>query len=147
MAVNIPAGGDDDEGLNSTINTTPLVDVMLVMLIIFLITIPAVLAVIPVNLPKASDRPVQTKPIDIRLSIDANGRVYWGMQPIANTQELSNRLHAAVEESIAEGRQPPQVHIRADRDTRYENVGRVILAAQQNSIPTMQFIIEPPSKG
>jgi biopolymer transport protein ExbD len=144
MAVNIPASGGDDEEVLATINTTPLVDVMLVMLIIFLITIPVVITVIPVNLPKAIDKATQTKPIDISLAIDANGKIFWGVQPVETIQDLSNRLNAAVRQSIAEGRDPPQLHIRADKDTMFQNVGRVIFVAQQNSIMKMAFIIEPP---
>jgi len=147
MAVNIPASGGDDEDLNATINTTPLVDVMLVMLIIFLITIPVVIAVIPVNLPQDTDRPTQTKPTDISLSIDANGKVYWGVQPVADAQDLSNRLHQALQDSVNNGTAVPRLHVRADKDTRFENVGRVILIAQQTGIPQMAFIIEPPPKG
>jgi biopolymer transport protein ExbD len=146
MAINIPAGGGDEEDLNATINTTPLVDVMLVMLIIFLITIPVVITVIPVNLPKDTDRPTQTKPVDISLSIDANGKIYWGIQPVADTQDLSNRMHKALEDAVTNGTATPRLHIRADKDTRFEYVGRVILVAQQTGIPQMAFIIEPPPK-
>ena len=137
MAVNIPAGGGDDESVLATINTTPLVDVMLVMLIIFLITIPVVITVIPVNLPQATDRPTQTKPQDISVAINANGEIYWGVQKVDIT-EFSNRLRAA-----AVLTPQPQLHIRADKETRFQSVGRVILAAQQNAIQKMAFIVEP----
>ena len=147
MAVNIPAGGGDDDDVLATINTTPLVDVMLVMLIIFLITIPVVITVIPVNLPKANDKPTQTKPIDISLAIDANGKIFWGVQPVQTTQELSNRLADTVRRSVAEGRPLPELHIRADKDTMFQNVGKVIFIAQQNSIQKMAFIVQPVPKG
>ncbi len=146
MAVNVSSGeGDDDVSPN--INVTPLVDVMLVMLIIFLLTIPVVLTQIPVSLPQANDRPTQTKPIDIRLAIDANGKIYWGTQPVQTTQELSNRMAAAVKQSLAEGRPLPALHIRADKDTMFQNVGKVIFIAQQNAIQEMAFIIKPVPKG
>ena len=147
MAVNIPASGGDDDDVLATINTTPLVDVMLVMLIIFLITIPVVITVIPVNLPKANDKPTQTKPIDISLAVDTNGKIYWGVQPVQTTQELSNRLGDAVRRSVAEGRPPPELHIRADKDTMFQNVGKVIFVAQQNAIQKMAFIVQPVPKG
>jgi len=147
MAVNIPASGGDEDDVLATINTTPLVDVMLVMLIIFLITIPVVITVIPVNLPKANDKPTQTKPIDISLAIDANGKIFWGIQPVQTTQELSNRLGDAVRRSVAEGRPLPELHIRADKDTMFQNVGKVIFVAQQNSIQKMAFIVQPVPKG
>ena len=147
MAVNIPASGGDDDDVLATINTTPLVDVMLVMLIIFLITIPVVITVIPVNLPKANDKPTQTKPIDISLAVDANGKIYWGVQPVQTVQELSNRIGAAVRQSVAEGRPPPQLHIRADKDTMFQNVGKIIYVSQLNSIQKIAFIVQPVPKG
>src|SRR5262249_57744940 len=107
MAVNIPASGGDDDDVLATINTTPLVDVMLVMLIIFLITIPVVITVIPVNLPKANDKPTQTKPIDISLAVDANGKIFWGVQPVQTIQELSTRLGAPVRPPAPEARPAP----------------------------------------
>ena len=143
MAVNIPASGGDDDDVLATINTTPLVDVMLVMLIIFLITIPVVITVIPVNLPKANDKPTQTKPIDISLAIDANGKIFWGVQPVQTTQELSNRLADTVRRSVAEGRPLPELHIRADKDTMFQNVGKVIYVSQLNSIQKIAFIVQP----
>lgn len=146
MAVNVSPGGDEDD-VSATINVTPLVDVMLVMLIIFLITIPVVISQIPVHLPQANDKPTQTKPIDIRLAIDANGKIFWGIQPVQTTQELSNRMADAVKQSIAEGRPLPELHIRADKDTMFQNVGKVIFIAQQNAIQKMAFIVQPVPKG
>jgi biopolymer transport protein ExbD len=140
MAVNVPASGGDEEEVLATINTTPLVDVMLVMLIIFLITIPVVIMVIPVNLPQTTDRATQTKPVDISLAIDANGQIYWGVQKVDAT-ELTNRLRAAAVQVPQ-----PQLHIRADKDTRFQNVGKVILIAQQSAILKMAFIVEPPPR-
>src|SRR5262249_59407054 len=122
-------------------------EVMFDMLILFLSTIPAVITVIPDNLPTANDKPTQTKPIDISLAIDANGKIYWGVQPVQTTQELSNRLGDAVRRSIAEGRPVPELHIRADKDTMFQNVGKVIFVAQQNSIQKMAFIVQPVPKG
>jgi len=146
MAVSV-GPGDSDDDVSATINVTPLVDVMLVMLIIFLLTIPVVLTQIPVNVPVVNDKPTQTKPIDIRLAIDANGKIYWGVQPVQTTQELSNRIADAVKESIAEGRPLPELHIRADKDTMFQNVGKVIFIAQENAIQKMAFIVQPVPKG
>src|SRR5437868_3057587 len=91
MGMNV-SSGEGDEELNSTINTTPLVDVMLVMLIIFLITIPVVIQTVPVDLPKASNVPTQTKPENIVIAVDKEGQVYWNSAPLADNQSLITRL-------------------------------------------------------
>ena len=131
----------DTDAVLATINTTPLVDVMLVMLIIFLITIPVVITVIPVDLPIANDKATQTKPQDVNLAIDENGQIYWNLEPIPNLDALSQRLRA-----VAVLKPQPQLHIRADKEARFESVGRVILVAQRNAIMKMAFIVEPVPK-
>jgi len=136
MGMNISSGGDDE--LNSTINTTPLVDVMLVMLIIFLITVPVVVHTVPVDLPKASNVPTQTKPENIVIAVDADGGVYWNSASIPDDNTLLNKLK---EVSVLQPQ--PEVHIRGDRRTRYENVGRVVLACQRAGIRKVGFITEP----
>ena len=131
----------DDEEVVSTINTTPLVDVMLVLLIIFLITIPVVTTSIPVVLPKERNEIRETKPENITLSVDANGRIYWNDLRIANTAALIERL-----KKIAVLTPQPEVQIRGDGGARYEGVGRIIYACQRAGIAKVGFITEPPPR-
>jgi biopolymer transport protein ExbD len=135
-----PAEGDEDEVV-STINTTPLVDVMLVLLIIFLITIPVVTTSIPVQLPKERNEIRETKPENITLSVDANGRIYWNDLRIANTAALIERL-----KKIAVLTPQPEVQIRGDGNASYEGVGRIIYACQRAGIAKVGFITEPPPR-
>ena len=136
-----PAAGDEDE-IVSTINTTPLVDVMLVLLIIFLITIPVVTTSIPVQLPKERNEIRETKPENIVISVDAAGRIYWNDLRIVNTNALIERL-----KKIAVLTPQPEVQIRGDGGARYESVGRVIYACQRAGIAKVGFITEPPMRG
>jgi biopolymer transport protein ExbD len=140
MAMNVasPDGGDEEQ-MNSTINTTPLVDVMLVLLIIFLITIPVVTQSIALELPKERNLPTQTKPENILLAVSKEGDIYWGVQPIKDVDELVARLK---KESVKEPQ--PEVHIRGDQEVRYESVGRVVVACQRAGILKVGFITEPP---
>src|ERR1700761_3989058 len=132
MAMNVqsPDGGGDDAELNTTINTTPLVDVMLVLLIIFLITIPVIVKVVPVNLPDARNIPTTTKPENIVIAIDKDENVYINNQQTTDNSEVVHRLEEAVLKAHAEGRPLPEVHIRADKDVRFEAVGRIVYDAQ-----------------
>jgi biopolymer transport protein ExbD len=143
MAMSIPGLGDSDEEfeLNSTINTTPLVDVMLVLLIIFLVTVPVVVGVIQVEMPREENIVTQTKPENINIAVDAGGQIYWGQTPVADEEELFMRL---AERSIEIPQ--PEVHIRGDRATRYENVGAVVRAAQRAGIAKVGFITSPPPR-
>ena len=139
MAMNLAnADGDEDE-MNSTINTTPLVDVMLVLLIIFLITIPVVTQSIDLTLPKERNLPTQTKPENIVISVDRDGEVHWGMERLPDIETLVSRLKV---ESVKVPQ--PEVHIRGDSQVRYESVGRVVVAAQRAGIYKVGFITEPP---
>src|SRR4030095_4983819 len=124
MAVGSP-DDDAEEQMNSTINTTPLVDVMLVLLIIFLITIPVVTQSVQLKLPQETNVPRQTKPENIELAVTKDGDVYWGMQLIKDNDELVNRL-----KKVSVIVPQPEVHIRGDLAGRYEFVGRVVFAAQ-----------------
>ncbi len=143
MGMNVGAGSDDGEDqLNNTINTTPLVDVMLVLLIIFLITIPVVTQTIKLELPKERNLPTQTKPENIVLAVDRDGDVYWGTERIPDTETLVNRLKV---ESVKEPQ--PEVHIRGDSEVRYESVGRLVVACQRAGIFKVGFITEPPAPG
>src|SRR6059058_1759857 len=141
MAMNVGAGDGDEDEVVSAINTTPLVDVMLVLLIIFLITIPVVTTSIPVQLPKERNEIRETKPENITLSVDANGRIYWNDLRIASTAALIERL-----KKIAVLTPQPEVQIRGDGGARYEGVGRIIYACQRAGIAKVGFITEPPPR-
>jgi biopolymer transport protein ExbD len=139
MGMNIPAaGGDDEAGLNSTINTTPLVDIMLVILIIFLITVPVVIKTVPVELPKASNIPTQTKPENIVIAVSKDGQVYWNDAVLADNDALLSKL-----KEIAVLPEQPEIHIRGDLNSRYEYVGRVVYNCQRAGIRKIGFITEP----
>jgi biopolymer transport protein ExbD len=141
MAMNVgPADADGEDQLNNTINTTPLVDVMLVLLIIFLITIPVVTETIKLELPKERNVPTQTKPENIVLAVNRDGEIYWGKQRISDIEALVNRLKV---EAVKEPQ--PEVHIRGDTEVRYESVGRVVVACQRAGIFKVGFITEPPA--
>src|SRR5580698_3721166 len=109
MSMNIQLEGED-RGLNSTINTTPLVDIMLVLLIIFLITVPVIKNVIHVNLPDAANIPTQTKPENIVIAVDAAGNIYWNTSPMANADDLLSHIK---EKAVVKPQ--PEIHIRADK--------------------------------
>src|SRR6476646_695736 len=143
MAMNVASPEAAEPELNTTINTTPLVDVMLVLLIIFLITIPVIVKVVPVNLPNAKNIPTTTKPENIVLAVDRNENVYWNNQPVDSNQELIQRLENAMLRAHNEGRPLPEVHIRADQDVRFEAVGRLVYDAQRASVPKLGFLTEP----
>ena len=128
---------DEDNGIMAVINTTPLVDVMLVLLIIFLITIPVIVPTHKVSLPKAANIPTQTKPENITVAIDANGEVFWNEKHVDRAQLLERIKESAVKVP------QPELHIRADKETRYEAVGRVIFTVQRGGIVKVGFLTEP----
>ena len=134
-------GSQDEDELTAAINTTPLVDVMLVLLIIFLITIPVVVQNVPVELPKERNLPTQTKPENIVVAVDRDGNVFWNNQ-FVDDRELFNRL-----KEVAVKIPQPEVHIRGDREGRYEFVGRVVYDCQRAGILKIGFITEPPPRG
>jgi biopolymer transport protein ExbD len=115
---------------------------MLVLLIIFLITIPVVMKVVPVNIPVASNTATKTKPENINLTVDEEGRIYWNTSRIADAHTLLEGLkpYAVLEPQ-------PEVHIRGDRETRYENIGAVIVAVQRAGILKIGFITNPDLPG
>ena len=139
MAMNVGSSDGDEDELNSSINTTPLVDVMLVLLIIFLITIPVVTQSVQLQLPKERNLPTQTKPENILLAVSKEGDVYWNTRKMPDTETLVRELK---KESIKEPQ--PEVHIRGDQDARYESVGRLVVACQRAGIAKVGFITEPP---
>jgi len=140
MGMNVGSSSGDDEVV-SAINTTPLVDVMLVLLIIFLITVPVVTQSIAVNLPKETNQIRVTKPENIELSVSKDGDVYWGTKLVPDMEELVKRLG---KESVKNPQ--PEVHIRGDDKSRYESVGRVIFACQRAGIMKINFVTEPPAR-
>ena len=140
MAVG-PSSGDDDEVI-STINTTPLVDVMLVLLIIFLITIPVVTTSIPVSLPKERVEIRETKPENIIISVDKSGKIFWYDARVPDVEALVTRLKA-----VSKLKPQPEVQIRGDSAASYEGVGRILYACQRAGITKVAFITEPPPLG
>jgi biopolymer transport protein ExbD len=142
MAMNLGAAADGDEDeMNSSINTTPLVDVMLVLLIIFLITIPVVTQSIQMQLPKERNLPTQTKPENISISVNRDGDVFVGMRQVTYDQLLDILKTKSVVVP------QPEVHIRGDQKVRYESVGRVVVACQRAGIAKVGFITEPTPGG
>ena len=141
MAMNVGSDSGEDEVV-STINTTPLVDVMLVLLIIFLITIPVVTQTIAMQLPHETNIARQTKPENIEISVSKDGDVYWNAQLVPDNDVLFERL-----KKVAVMDPQPEVHIRGDQNVRYESVGRVMFAVQRAAIQKVSFVTEPAAKG
>jgi biopolymer transport protein ExbD len=141
MAMSIGSSSGEDEVV-SAINTTPLVDVMLVLLIIFLITIPVVTQSVAMSLPKETNIARQTKPENVEISVNKDGDVFWNAQPVADNAALVAKL-----KKIGVMNPQPEVHIRGDEKARYESVGRVVFACQRAAILKISFVTEPPPKG
>lgn len=143
MAVDAQHAVEDDEAeLNVTINTTPLVDVMLVMLIIFLVTIPVINKTVELELPTYRNIATTTKPENIVIAVPESEDVFYNNEPI-DQQTMRRNFVAAMRAAQAAGRDFPEVHIRGDKNTRFEAIGRVILACQQAGIQKVGFITEP----
>jgi biopolymer transport protein ExbD len=142
MAMSVGSPEGDEESVISTINTTPLVDIMLVLLIIFLITIPVVRTSIPVELPKERNEIRETKPENIVISVDKQSRIYWNELQVSSTASLIDRL-----KKISVLSPQPEVQIRGDSNGNYDGVGRVIYACQRAGIAKVGFITEPPPRG
>ncbi|RBB40770.1 biopolymer transporter ExbD [Burkholderia reimsis] len=132
---------DDDDEVIAQINTTPLVDVMLVLLIIFLITIPVVTHTIPLDLPKETVKPLQSQPKSIEIAVNREGDVFWNESQV-DAAALLVRL-----KSVAVQTPQPDVHVRGDESTRYEFIGRVMTACERAGIGKVSFITEPPARG
>jgi len=129
---------EDDDKPMSEINTTPLVDVMLVLLILFLITIPVITQSVKVDLPKAANIPTQTKPENINIAVDPEGNVFWNTALVPTQDALLERI-----KQIAVLDPQPEIHVRGDRNTAYEHIGRVIVICQRGGIQKVGFITEP----
>jgi biopolymer transport protein ExbD len=140
MAMQVGDTEAEDEVMVN-INTTPLVDVMMVMLIIFLITIPVVVQNVPVELPKERNVPTQTKPENIVIAVNKDGDVFWNLELMKDNKALFEKL-----KTIATLEPQPEVHIRGDQDARYESIGRVVATCQRASILKIGFITEPPAR-
>jgi biopolymer transport protein ExbD len=150
MSMNIGSPNEDgSESPMTEINTTPLVDVMLVLLIIFLITVPVVIQTVPLTLPTVTNLPTTTKPENVLLSVDANCDVYWGQTRVDSKQELLDRGVAALKAEIARQEakggkiELPEVHVRGDKDMEYRCVGGVIYTMQRAGFLKIGFISEP----
>ncbi len=139
MSMTVGASSSEEDEIVSAINTTPLVDVMLVLLIIFLITIPVVTTSIPVTLPKERNEIRETKPENIVISVALDGRIYWNDLRMNSTAALIERL-----KKVAVLVPQPEVQIRGDGGAKYDSVGRIIYAVQRAGIAKVGFITEPP---
>ena len=138
MSITTGGGPGDDDKPMSEINTTPLVDVMLVLLILFLITIPVITQSVSVDLPKAANIPTVTKPENINIAVDAQGNVYWNTARVPTEEALLDRI-----KQVAIMDPQPEIHVRGDRQTKYEYVGKVIVLCQRGGIQKVGFITEP----
>jgi biopolymer transport protein ExbD len=138
MSMSVGSDDSEERGVMSEINTTPLVDVMLVLLIIFLITIPVIKNTVKLELPKAVNIPTQSKPDNITISVNAKGDIYWGLTKMTDTNDLVNRI------ANVAGKVPqPEIHIRGDVDALYKDIGRVIYAVQKGGVIKINFTTEP----
>ena len=142
MSMNVGSADGDEDAVLAAINTTPLVDVMLVMLIIFLITIPVVTTSIPVSLPKERVEIRETKPENIIISVDTTNNIYWYDQKVSDVEALVEKL-----KKVSTVKPQPEVQIRGDMASRYEGVGKILYACQRAGIVKVAFITEPPALG
>lgn len=142
MSMSVGSDSGDEDAVMSEINTTPLVDIMLVLLIIFLITSPVVLQLQKVALPAETNEVTKTAPEDINITVNKDGEMFWNQRRIANTDELFKFF---AEQSVKVPQ--PAVKVRGDQATRYESIGRVIYTAQRAGVQKVGFVIEPPDKG
>ena len=141
MGMNVGSANGDEDQINSSINTTPLVDVMLVLLIIFLITIPVVTTSIKVELPKEEIQVRESKPENIVISVNADGKMFMYDTPIRDIRDLTDRL-----KRVSQQDPQPEVHIRGDTTAPYDGVGRVIFACRSAGITKIAFLTEPAAR-
>jgi biopolymer transport protein ExbD len=142
MSMSVGSDSGEEDAVMSEINTTPLVDIMLVLLIIFLITSPVVLKLQKIQLPTETNQAAKTKPEDVNIVVNKDGDMYFNQKKLANTDELFEFLK---KESVKLPQ--PEVHVRGDQDTKYEYIGKVIYTAQRAGVQKVGFITEPPDKG
>lgn len=139
MAIEFEPPEEIGEDFNATINTTPLVDVMLVLLIIFLITVPVAIETIPLELPREKNIPTQTKPENISIAVDEEGNLFWNRRYVPNIDTLFELM-----KKVAVKVPQPEIHIRGDRHVRYQAIGEVVVTCQRAGIRKIGFITEPP---
>ena len=142
MSMSVGSDSGDEDQVMSEINTTPLVDIMLVLLIIFLITSPVVLKLQKIDLPIEANQALQSKPENVNIVVNKDGEIYLGQTKLKDTNELFDYLKV---EAVKVPQ--PEVHVRGDQQTRYESIGRVIYTTQRAGIQKVGFITEPPDKG
>ncbi|MGK5013870.1 MULTISPECIES: ExbD/TolR family protein [unclassified Janthinobacterium] len=142
MSMSVGSDSGDEDQVMSEINTTPLVDIMLVLLIIFLITSPVVLKLQKIDLPIEANQALQTKPENVNIVVNKDGEIYLGQTRLKDTNELFDYLKV---EAVKVPQ--PEVHVRGDQEARYESIGRVIYTTQRAGIQKVGFITEPPDKG
>jgi biopolymer transport protein ExbD len=135
-----PFAGDDDDGLMNEINMTPLVDVMLVLLIVFMVTIPVIRHAVKIDLPHASSQKEDTKPAQVTVTVDADGNVMWDDKKVDDTA-----LRAKIAEA-AQANPQPELHLDADRKVPYEKVAEVMSAAQAGGLTKIGFVTQPKAK-
>ncbi len=132
-----PFAGDDDDGLMNEINMTPLVDVMLVLLIVFMVTIPVIRHAVKIDLPHASSQKEDTKPAQVTVAVDADGNVMWDDQKVDDAT-----LRAKIAQA-AQANPQPELHLDADRKVPYEKVAEVMSAAQAGGLTKIGFVTQP----
>jgi biopolymer transport protein ExbD len=142
MAMQIGSSEGDDQ-LNSTINTTPLVDVMLVLLIIFLITIPVVTTSVKVQLPLEKNALRETKPENIIISVSPSGQLFFYDAMVKDNEDLKDKLRRARDAAKKADKPAPEIHIRGDINANYEPVGRAILVVQEVGLTKVSFVTDP----
>jgi len=142
MGMNVGGGSGDEDQVMSTINTTPLVDVMLVMLIIFLITVPVIVPTVKVEMPEPRNIATTTKMEDIAISVDVDGNIYWKGGRLESRQQFFEKL---AEEAVKVPQ--PELHLKADRNARYEHVARALFTIQSAGIVKVAFLTEPKGQG
>ena len=141
MSMTVGSDSGEEDAVMSEINTTPLVDIMLVLLIIFLITSPVVLKLQKIALPSETNQTVKTKPEDVNIVVNKDGDMYWNQTKIRDTNALFDFLKVEAVKTPQ-----PEVHVRGDQETRYEFIGKVIYTTQRAGIQKVGFITEPPDK-
>jgi len=137
MAFSSPQG-DDDAGLMAEINMTPFVDVMLVLLIIFIVTLPVIQHSVKIELPKATSSASNSKPETIQVSIDAKGQIFWNKTQVTLDEYIVKAKQAASQEPV------PDVNLRADRRVKYDSVAQVLSASKRNGLTKLGFVTETP---
>jgi len=130
---------DDLDEVMNEINMTPLVDIMLVLLIIFIVTVPVMKHAVNIDLPRASNQPLDSKPLTVRLAVDSNGSYFWNDLAVDDAQLAQRLLFAAAQDP------QPELHLRADKNVRYERVAQAMATAQRSGMRKIGFVTEPQS--